>query len=158
METLAFDLLKVGYHLGLAVIVGGGLVLGAAAAPAIFATARTRGEGGTVFGNVLARYDGLALLAVAVVTLAAILKAFGYETIAPPIVARWVALGIMDLAVLYASVWAHPIARALRASTEDWDSLPESAPARREFATLHAGSRRAMSLAMLSGIVALYFS
>ncbi|MDO8563008.1 MAG: DUF4149 domain-containing protein [Candidatus Limnocylindria bacterium] len=158
METTPFDLLKLGYHLGLAVIVGGSLVLGAAAAPAIFATAKTRGEGGTLFGNILARYDGLAILALLVVALTTVLKALGYETVAPPIVARWIALAVMGAATLYASAWANPIARALRAATEDWDSLPETSPQRREFMTLHRRSRRAMSIAVLAGIVALFFS
>ena len=158
MDTLSYDLLKLGYHLGLAIIVGGSLVLGAAAAPAIFATAKTRGEGGTTFGTVLARYDGLAILALLLVALTTVLKAFGYETVTPQIVARWVALAVMGAATLYASAWANPIARGLRAATEDWDSLPETSSARREFMALHRRSRRAMSLAVLAGIAALFFS
>lgn len=158
METITYDLLNLGYHLGLAIIVGGSLVLGAAAAPAIFKAARTRGEGGALFGSILGRYDGLAILALLVTALTTVLKAFAFETLAPQIVARWVALGVLSAATLYASAWANPIARSLRATTRDWDDLPESAPVRREFMTLHRRSRRAMSIAVLAGIVALFFS
>ncbi len=158
MESISYDLLKLGYHLGLAIIVGGSLVLGVAAAPAIFQGARTRGEGGLLFGGVLARYDGLAVPAVLVVVLASVFKAFGYESVGPQLIARWLSLALLSIATLYASVWANPIARSLRATTEDWDSLPEHAPARREFMTLHRRSRRAMSIAVLAGIVALFLS
>lgn len=158
MDSVYYDLLKLGYHLALAIIVGGGLVLGMAAAPAIFATARSRGEGGTFFGNVLARYDGLAILAVIVVAITTALKALGFETVSSQIVARWVALGVMALATLYASAWSNPVARSIRAQTPAWDDLPESSVLRREFAALHARSRRAMSLAVLAGLVALYLS
>ena len=85
-------------------------------------------------------------------------EAFGYETVAPPIVARWIALTVMGSATPYASAWANPIARALRAATEEWDSLPETSLQRREFMTLHRRSRRAMSIAVVAGIVALFFS
>ena len=41
VETLYFDVLQFLYHLALAVLVGGSLALGTAAAPAIFAGARS---------------------------------------------------------------------------------------------------------------------
>jgi len=58
VETLYFDLLQFVYHLALAILVAGALVLGAAAAPAIFASVRSRGEAGAMFGAVLALIYG----------------------------------------------------------------------------------------------------
>src|SRR5438067_9250293 len=67
------------YHLALAILVGGALVLGSTAAPAIFRTVRSRGEAGAIFGAVLARWDGLAILCVIAVVLTSVLKAGAYE-------------------------------------------------------------------------------
>ncbi len=116
METLSFDLLQFLYHLALAVLVGGSLVLGTAAAPALFASSRSRADAGTLFGSILARFDGLAVFSVIVLVITSVLKAVGFE------------------------------------------ELPQSSPARIEFARLHQGSRRAMSVAVGAGLVALFLS
>ena len=160
METLYFDLLKVGYHLGLAVIVGGGFALGALAAPAIFRTLGSRSEAGTVFGAVLERFDGVALAALVLVGLTTVLRAGAADEDPRDlrILARWIALALMGAATLYASAWASPVARAIRRQTPGFDDLPDSDIRRREFRTLHRRSTRAFSLAVLLGVVALFFS
>ena len=160
VETLYFDIVQFLYHLALAILVGGGLVLGAAAAPAIFKTVSSRGEAGSIFGNILARWDGLAILCVIVLVVASALRA-GFEITGTPdlrLWVRWAALALLCAAVLYSSGWASPVARSLRAQTPAWDDLPESAPLRREFAKLHASSSRAMRLGVLAGLVALFLS
>jgi uncharacterized membrane protein len=161
METLYFDLLQFLYHLALAILVGGAFVLGAAAAPAIFASMRSRGEAGTIFGAVLARYDGLAILCVVLVVLTSILKAGAFEVTGAPetrLLIRWLALLVLCAATLYSSAWTNPVARSIRAQTPGWDDLRDDAPMRREFASLHSGSRRAMSVAIVAGIVAMFLS
>ena len=161
METLYTDTLQFIYHLCLAILVGGALILGAAAAPAIFKSVRSRGEAGTIFGNVLARWDGLAILCVVGVILTSVLKAGAFEVNEAPearLVVRWVALAVLAVAVLYSSGWANPVARSLRAQSPSWDDLPDSAPLRREFTKLHRSSTRAMQVAILAGLVALYLS
>lgn len=161
METLYFDVLQFIYHLALAVLVGGAFALGAAAAPAIFAGARSRSEAGTIFGAALARFDGLAILAVIAIALTTILKATAFEVTGVPdprLIVRWAALVLLALATLYSSAWANPVARSIRASTPGFDDLPANSPARLEFATLHARSRRAMSVAVLVGLVAIFLS
>ena len=160
METLYFDLLKLGYHLGLAVIVGGGLALGAFVAPAIFRTLRSRSDAGTVFGAVLERFDGVAILALVLVGLTTVLRAGAVDEDPRDmrILARWISLALMGLATLYASAWASPVARAIRRQTPGFDDLPESDLRRREFRTLHRRSTRAFSVAVLLGMVALFFS
>ena len=51
METLSFDLLQFLYHLALAILIGGSLVLGTAVAPVLFTSSRSRSDAGTLFGN-----------------------------------------------------------------------------------------------------------
>ncbi len=161
METIYFDTLQFVYHLALAVLVGGAVVLGAAAAPAIFSSVRSRGEAGTIFGAVLGRYDGLAITCVVLIVVTSVLKATAFEVTGVPetrLVLRWLALLVLCGATLYASAWAHPLARTIRAQTRDWDDLGEDAPMRREFQSLHRSSRRAMTVGTLAGIVALFLS
>jgi len=159
METLAFDLLQFLYHLALAIVVGGSLVLGSVVAPALFASARSRAEAGTLFGTMLARFDGLAIFSVIVIVVTSIAKAFAFEVTGVPelrLVARWVALTVLAAATLYSSGYANPVARAIRAETAAFDDQPQGSVARVEFARLHERSRRAMSVAVVFGLVALF--
>ena len=161
METLYFDVLQFVYHLALAILVGGAVVLGLAAAPAIFASVTSRGEAGTIFGAVLGRYDGLAVPCVFLVFATSVLKATAFEVTGAPetrLVVRWLALLILCGATLYSSVWASPVARSIRAQTPGWDDLRDDAPLRREFQSLHRRARRAMTVAILAGIVAMFLS
>lgn len=161
METLYFDFLQFVYHFALAILVGGSFVLGTAVAPALFALSRSRADAGTVFGGVLARFDGWALLAVLLLAITSVLKATAFEvtgTLEPRLVARWAVLLALGAATLYASGWANPVARSIRAQTPGFDDLPASAPARLEFARMHARSRRATSVAFVLGLVALFLS
>ena len=160
METLTFDLLQFVYHLAIAILVGGALVLGTVVAPALFAS-RSRSEAGTLFGSALARFDGLAIFSVVAIAVTSVLKAVGFEitsTPEPRLVARWIALAALCGATLYSSAWANPVARAIRSQTPGFDEQPQNAPARVEFARLHRTSRRAMSAAVVFGLVALFLS
>lgn len=161
METLYFDVLQFVYHLALAILVVGPLVLGAVAAPAIFASVKSRGEAGAIFGAVLGRYDGLAILCVVLIVLTSILKASAFEVTGTPetrLVMRWLALLVLCGATLYSSAWASPVARSVRAQTPGWDDLREDAPVRREFQSLHRSARRAMSIAIVAGVIAMFLS
>lgn len=160
MDTLYFDVLQFVYHLALAVLVGGGLVLGSAAAPAIFRTVKSRGEAGTIFGAVLAGYDRLAVLAVVVLVITSVLKFVAFEDLSPGprLYARWIALAGLIALILYGSVWAGPVARAIRARTPDYVDLPDTHPARREFAQLHRSASGAMRAAVVVGLIALFLS
>jgi uncharacterized membrane protein len=159
VETLSFDLLQFLYHLALAILVGGSLVLGTAVAPALFAASRSRADAGTLFGSVLARFDGLAIFSVIVVAVTSFLKAFAFEVTGipePRLIARWIALVLLALATLYSSGYANPVARAIRTQTPGFDDQPLSSVARAEFTRLHERSRRAMSLAVIFGLAALF--
>jgi uncharacterized membrane protein len=160
VETLSFDLLQFLYHLALAILVGGSLVVGTAVAPALFSATRSRAEAGMLFGSVLARFDGLAIFSVIVIVITSVLKAVSFEVTGAPdarLVVRWVALTVLSFATLYSSAWANPVARQIRGATAGFDEQPPSSPARAEFTRLHQRSRRAMSVAVVSGLVALFF-
>ena len=105
METLYFDVLQFLYHLALALIVGGAIVLGSAVAPAVFKAARSRGEGGLLFGAILARYDQVAILGVVVIVVTSILRFIGFEdtAVGSRLIARGIALVLLALSVLYGS-------------------------------------------------------
>lgn len=154
--TLGFDLVHFLYVLAGALLVGGGFALGGAAAPALFRTLE-RSEAGTAFGAILERWDGVAIAAAVVLLLTTVIRAVAFES-GETLAARWIAVLVALAGTLYASAWANPIARGLRKQTRDFDELPPSAPERREFARYHARSTRAMSLAMLAGLVALWLS
>lgn len=158
IDGLLFLFINFAYHLGLALIVGGGLALTVAAAPALFRTLPTRSAAGTAFGEILARWDALAVLSVVAVVIAALLRALLFESADLRHVARWLALAVMAAATLYASGWAGPVARQVRRQMPAFDDLPEAAPVRRELAALHRAARRAMTLGVVAGIFALFLS
>ena len=137
---------------------GGGLALGFAVAPALFRAIPSRSHAGTAFGEILARWDQVAVLSVFVVALTAFLRAVNFETPDARHWLRWALLAVMGTATLYASAWAGPVARQLRGQFPAFDDLPDGAPSRREFAKLHAGARRAMTLAIIAGLAALFIS
>jgi len=138
VETLYFDVLQFLYHLALAVLVGGAIVL---AAPS-------------------RRYDQLAGLALVLLVATSVLKLIAFEDadIGPRLVARWVALAMLAAATLYASAWASSVARTFRAQTRDFDDLPANSVARREYAQLARSAARAMRVVIVSGVVALFLS
>ncbi len=142
METLYFDVLQFLYHVALAALVGGALALSAAGAP----------------DDLLARFDRLAILALLLLAVTSVLKATGFEVAEPRLYARWLALGLLAVATLYGSVWARPVARALRSTTPAFDDLRADAPARRESLKLYGAARRAMRIAVFCGLVALFLS
>ena len=138
MDTLYFDVLQFLYHLALALLVGGAIVLGGPSR----------------------RYDQLAGLALVALIATSILKLIAFEdtAIGPRLVARWIALAVVAGATLYASAFATPVARAFRAQTRDFDELPDTSPARREYAQLGRSATRAMRVVAVSGLVALFLS
>lgn len=138
MDTLYFDALQFLYHAALAVLVGGAIVLGGPAR----------------------RYDQLAGLALLVVIVTSVLKLFAFEDadVGPRLVARWIALAVMAGATVYASAWTGSVARAFRAQVPEFDELPATSAARREYAALARSAARAMRVIAISGLVALFLS
>jgi len=101
--------------------------------------------GAIVLGGPARRYDQVAGSALFVLALTSVLKLFAFEDtdIGPRLVARWIALIVLAVATLYAS---------------DFDDLPDTSPARREYAQLGRSAARAMRVVVASGLVALFLS
>lgn len=158
IDGLLFLVINFAYHLGLALIVGGGLALSLAVAPALYRTLPTRSAAAGAVGEILARWDALAVLSVVAVAIAAFLRALLFESADLRHVARWLALAVMAAATLYASGWAGPVARQVRRQVPAFDDLPEGAPVRREIAALQRAAHRAMALGAVAGIFALFLS
>src|SRR3970040_1408545 len=103
LAPLYFALLKLGSPLGLAVIVGGGVALGALVAPAVFRAAGSRSQAGTIFRAGPPRSDPVMVLAVVLVIATSVLRAGAVDEDPRDarIAARWVLLGLMSLATLF---------------------------------------------------------
>ena len=138
VETLYFDLLQFLYHLALAVLVGGAIVLGAPSR----------------------RYEQLAGLALLALGVTSVLKLIAFEDadLGPRLVARWIALAVLAVATLYACAWTSSVARAFRSQVRDFDDLPEHSPAHREYAGLARSAASGLRVVVLSGLVALFLS
>ena len=89
------------YHLGLAIWIGGTVVLGALVAPALF-RALPRPQAGGIFGPTLRRFARVRLGALIAATTAAAFKHVLWERTATVWISlRWAALLVMAAAVLY---------------------------------------------------------
>src|SRR5690349_2008917 len=89
------------YHAGLSVWIGGAVVLGALAAPALF-RALPRQEAGGIFGGMLRRFARLRVGALVFTIAAAAVQHLAWERTATVWIAiRWAALFVMAVAVLY---------------------------------------------------------
>jgi uncharacterized membrane protein len=132
------------YLLGLAVWIGGGVVLGALVAPALFRSL-PRQQAGSIFGPILGRFARLRLAAVVVMIVTAAIKHFVWEThaISPWIAIRWVALAMMAAIVLYELFGLEPAMAAAEAP---------------RFAQLHRRAETLMKAGLASAVVAMLLS
>jgi hypothetical protein len=91
------------YHLGLAIWIGGTLVLGALVAPALFRNL-PRHQAGGMFGPILRRFARVRVAALLVTLVAAAIKQLAWESGGAIWIAiRWAALAFMAAAVVYGS-------------------------------------------------------
>ena len=134
------------YQIGLAIWIGGSVVLGALVAPALF-KALPRAEAGAIFGPTLRRFSRLRVLAVALIVIGATAKYFGWERNAttPWIAVRWVAVALLAMTVLYEIAWLEPAMQRNRADPT-------------VFGRLHRLSELLMKSALVVSVVALLLS
>jgi Domain of unknown function (DUF4149) len=144
------------YHLGLALWIGGAVVLGALVAPALFRTL-PRHEAGAIFGPTLRRFARLRIGALVVVLAAAAIKHAVWErTGSVWIGVRWAALGFMAAAVLYevASLERALEARRVHLTPE----MAEEHPERKAFQSLHKRAEALMKASVVAALVAMLLS
>jgi uncharacterized membrane protein len=140
------------YLLGLAIWLGGGLVLGALVAPVLFKTL-PRPQAGSIFGPILRRFSRLRLAAVAIMIITAAIKHFVWEThaISPWIAIRWLALAVMAAIVVYELFGLEPAMAATRPGPDSG----EDDPRRAAFMRLHHRSEALMKAGLAAALVAL---
>jgi hypothetical protein len=144
------------YHLGLAIWIGGTLVLGALVAPALFRSL-ARNEAGAIFGPTLRRFARLRMAALLVTLVAAAVKFALWERGAMLWIGiRWAALLFMAASLLYEIGYLERALEARRVHlTPD---MPENDPARRAFNALHHRAERLMKASLLAAVLALLLS
>lgn len=144
------------YHLGLAIWVGGVLVLGALVAPALF-RALPRLQAGGIFGPTLRRFARLRLGALIATLVAAGVKHAVWErTPTVWISLRWAALGFLAAAVLYEIAWLEPRIEARRVHLTA--EMGEDHPERRAFNVLHKRAEGLMKASLVAALAAMLIS
>ncbi len=144
------------YHLGLAIWIGGTLVLGALVAPALF-RALPRPQAGGIFGPTLRRFARLRLVAlIATIAAAAVKHVLWERTATLWIGIRWAALGILAASVLYELAYLEPQLEARRVHlTPDQG---EDDPERRAFNLLHRRAEGLMKASLVAAVAAMLIS
>jgi uncharacterized membrane protein len=134
------------YQIGLAIWIGGSIVLGALVAPALF-KALPRAEAGAIFGPTLRRFSRLRVAAVLLVIIGAAVKYLGWERNAssPWIAVRWVAIALLALSVVYEIGYLEPALERNRGQSD-------------AFAKLHRRSEVLMKSTLVVAVVALLLS
>jgi uncharacterized membrane protein len=144
------------YHLGLAVWVGGGLVLGAIVAPGLFREL-PRPQAGGIFGQSLRRFGSLRAAALVLVVASTAMKYVLWES-GPTIwiAIRWLALVVMAATLVYeiGFLSRELESRRLRLTPD----MPDSDPERRAFQTLHKRAEALMKIGMVAALAAMLWS
>ncbi|HMC22330.1 MAG TPA: DUF4149 domain-containing protein [Thermoanaerobaculia bacterium] len=133
------------YQIGLAIWIGGSIVLGALVAPMLF-KAMPRAEAGAIFGPTLRRFSRLRVIAVLLVILGAAGKYVGWERNASSlwIAIRWLAIAILAFSVVYEIGYLEPALERNRGQGA--------------FARLHRRSEVLMKSTLVVAVVALLLS
>jgi hypothetical protein len=144
------------YHLGLALWIGGTIVLGALVAPALF-RALPRPQAGGIFGPTLRRFARLRLGAlIATVAAAGMKHAIWERTSSLWISLRWAALGVLAAAVLYEIAYLEPKLEARRVHLTP--EMGEDHPERRAFNALHRRAEGLMKASLVAAMAAMLIS
>jgi uncharacterized membrane protein len=133
------------YQFGLALWIGGSIVLGALVAPALF-KALPRADAGAIFGPALRKFSRLRVIAVSLVIVGAAGKFIGWEWNAssPWIAVRWLAIAFLAFEVLYEISYLEPSLEKNRGTEA--------------FAKLHRRSEVLMKSTLVAAMVALLLS
>lgn len=144
------------YHLGLALWIGGAVVLGVLVAPALFRTL-PRADAGAIFGPTLRKFTRLRLDALVATIVAAGVKHAMWERAATVWIAlRWAALFVMAATVVYEIASLEPSLEARRVHlTPD---MAEDHPERQAFQRLHKRAEVLMKLGVAAAVVAMLLS
>ncbi|HET9526768.1 MAG TPA: DUF4149 domain-containing protein [Pyrinomonadaceae bacterium] len=146
----------------LAAWLGAALFFGAVVAPAAFGVLRSFGlaNASEIAGSIVTRTLGVANVAGFVIALLLLVTAFlrRQTQTRMSLLVECVCLGVIALATSLGHWWIAARMRALRAAMElPIDQIAASDARRIEFNALHVYSVRALGIAMIAGLVALFF-
>ena len=157
MPNWLYLLVNTAYHLGLALWVGGVVVLGALAAPALFRSL-PRAQAGQVFGTILRRYARLRVVAFLLVVAGAAGKFAGWETHAatPWLAIRWLSIAVLGASVIYEiGVQERVMGRLQTSITAE---MADDDPLRLEFGKHHRRAELLMKISLFAAVTAMFFS
>ncbi len=142
------------WSLGLALWIGGGIVLGAIVAPTLFRGMDSRASAGEMFGQVLRKYTRLRAIAILVIIAAAGVRFVLWEGDATAgnrgiwILIRWGAIAVMAAGVAWEILF---LERAM-AQARSGAGNPE------RFNRLHRMAETVFKVSLFAAVVALFFS
>jgi len=144
------------YHLGLALWIGGVIVLGACTAPELF-KALPRHEAGNIFGPILARFSRVQGIALAMIVIGAGAKFLIWErhAISPWIAGRWAAIVLLAWALL-AQLSMQRKVRIFGVNLGP--DVPDDHPQRALFNIFHERAKGLMKVSVIAAFIALFFS
>lgn len=144
------------YHLGLALWIGGAIVLGALVAPTLFRSL-PRAEAGAIFGPTLRKFARVRLGALVATMVAAGIKHAVWERTATLWISlRWAALGVMAAAVLYEIAYLERALEARRVHLTP--EMAEDHPERKAFQKLHKRAEGLLKASLVAALLAMLLS
>lgn len=160
VQDMPFRIVQMIYLTGLAIWVGGALVLGAVVAPLLFKRLPSRTEAGKIFGECLERFDFVCFVLVPVLIVCSAIRLLtGWEVWGEgPTRIKYLTLGLFFLLFIYIIAGVRPAMKQARAEIKDFDALPETDPKRMAFRRLHKKAGRLFGLQVLLGLFLLYLN
>lgn len=142
--------------LGLALWIGGGIVLSALVGPALFGSL-PRHEAAVVFASILRRFARMRVIALVMIIVSAGTKFLVWErnAIAPWIAVRWGAIVLLAWALVVELIRHRPL-HALAASFGP--ALPPDDPLRKLFDLFRIRAEGLMRASLVAALIALLFS
>jgi hypothetical protein len=143
------------YDLGLALWIGGAIVLGAAAAPELFRSL-PRPQAGAIFGTILARFARIQAIALLMIVIGAVARFLIWERHAATLwlIGRWAAIAMLACALLAQM----SIQKKMRRIGPDLGAETEDNPVRILFQHLHTRAEGLMKASVIAAFIALFFS
>ena len=143
------------YDLGLALWIGGTIVVGVAVAPELF-KALPRPQAGAIFGPILGRFARIQAIALLMIVVGAAARFLIWERHAATLwlIGRWAAIVMLAWAML----GQMSIQRKMRVFGSNLGPETEESPARIIFQHLHIRAEGLMRASLIAAFIALFFS
>ena len=155
MPNWFYLILQLFYDLGLAIWIGGALVLGAAVAPELF-KALPKQQAGAIFGPILGRFLRMRAFALLMIVISAGARFLIWERHAATfwLAGRWGAIVLLAWALL----GERSIQRKMRVFATNLGPETEDSPVREIFRLLHIRAEGVMKASLIAALIALFFS